>query len=78
MYDGDPQDTPVGPPPGGATESWSLFTADAGASLGLRWVKDNLAIEGSLAPAFLANGPHFIGGEAPGGLFAQVGLTLGI
>lgn len=63
--------------PGAATGSNTFFTSRTGANLGLRWVKDNLAIEGSLADTFLSSGPNFIGGGTPGFL-SRVGLSLAI
>jgi len=55
-----------------------LFTGYADVSLGLRWVKDNFAVEGSLRDAFLSNGPYLISGvPTAGGLFASAGLSLG-
>ena len=46
-------------------------------AVGLRWVKDNFALEGSLKEAFLANGPNFIGGASQG-LLGPIGISLGI
>jgi hypothetical protein len=55
-----------------------LLTGGADVDVGLRWVKDNLAFEGNLKEAFLANGPYIIGGNANQGLFWSIGLALGI
>lgn len=55
-----------------------LLTGGADMAVGLRWVKDNFALEGSLKEAFLANGPYFIGGNTNQGLLASIGLSLGI
>ena len=54
-----------------------LLTGGSDMSVGLRWVKDNFALEGSLKEAFLANGPDFIGGSGQG-LLGAIGLSLGI
>ncbi len=35
-------------------------------SFGLRWAKENFAIEGELSKALILNGPDFIGGTGPG------------
>lgn len=59
-----------------STEGTNLITTGGAMDLGLRWVKDNLAIEGRIAPSFLSTGPNFIGGGE--GFLAEVGLTLGI
>ncbi len=64
--------------PGPATqEATRLLTSSADVNLGLRWVKDNFAIQGSLNEALLQGGPNFISG-AVNPLFAQVGVSLGI
>lgn len=78
MWDGIAPTTPIGAPPVGADARTDYLTGSADVSLGLRWVKDNFAVEGSLRDALLANGPHFIGGNAAPGMFAQVGVSLGI
>jgi hypothetical protein len=57
-------------------ESSDLLTGGADMTVGLRWVKDNLAFEGSLSEALLSSGPNFVGGGTPG-LFGQIGLSLG-
>lgn len=62
----------------GADERTDFLTGGADVALGLRWVMDNLAVEGSLRDALLANGPHFIGGDAAPGMFLQMGVSLGI
>ncbi len=54
----------------------AALTDGADMSLGLRWTKDNFAIEGLVREALLSNGPQFIGGGAPG-LFASIGLSVG-
>jgi hypothetical protein len=54
-----------------------LLTDGADMAVGLRWVKDNFALEGGLQEAFLANGPNFIGGGSQG-LLGSIGLSLGI
>lgn len=59
------------------TEFSQLLTSGADMAVGLRWVKDNFALEGSLKESFLANGPNFIGGGTQG-LLGQIGLSLGI
>ncbi len=63
-----------GPP---TQEATRLLTSSADVNLGLRWVKDNFAIQGSLNEALLQGGPNFISG-AVNPLFAQVGVSLGI
>jgi len=63
--------------PANLDKSSSLVTAGADMALGLRWVYENLAVEGALKDAVLANGPYFIGGNTNQGLFGQVGLTVG-
>jgi len=57
-------------------ENNNLLTGGADMTVGLRWVKDNLAFEGSLSEALLSSGPNFVGGGTPG-LFGQIGLSLG-
>lgn len=57
-------------------ERSQLLTGGADMAVGLRWVKDNFALEGSLQEAFLANGPNFIGGGTQG-LLGQIGISLG-
>jgi hypothetical protein len=64
--------------PADGDESSTLLTGGADMAVGLRWVKDNLAFEGSLREAVLANGPYIIGGNAGQGLFFNIGLSLGI
>jgi hypothetical protein len=64
--------------PANGNSSSQLLTGGADVSVGLRWVKDNLAFEGSLKEAVLANGPYIIGGNAGQGLFFDIGLALGI
>jgi hypothetical protein len=64
--------------PADGAEVSQLLTGGADMAVGLRWVKDNFALEGSLKEAFLANGPHFIGGNANQGLLGSIGLSLGI
>lgn len=55
-----------------------LLTGGADMAVGLRWVKDNFALEGGLKESFLANGPYFIGGNTNQGLLYSLGLSLGI
>lgn len=55
-----------------------LLTGGADMAVGLRWVKDNFALEGSLKETVLANGPYFIGGNTNQGLLGSIGLSLGI
>ena len=62
----------------GATSASQLLTGGADVNVGLRWVKDNFALEGSLKETVLQNGPYLIGGTADQGLFANVGIALGI
>jgi hypothetical protein len=57
-------------------ESSKMQTFGADVAVGLRWVKDNLAFEGSLSESLLSSGPNFVGGGTPG-LFGQIGLSLG-
>lgn len=59
------------------SESSQLLTAGADMAVGLRWVKDNFALEGGLKESVLANGPYLIGGNANQGLFYNLGLSLG-
>lgn len=68
----------TGDEPASGNSSSTLFTGGADVAVGLRWVKDNLAFEGSLKEAVLANGPYIIGGNAGQGLFFNIGLSLGI
>jgi len=65
--------------PASNDESSVLLTGGADVSMGLRWVKDNFAVEGSLRDAFLTTGPYLISGTATtgGGLFANAGISLG-
>ncbi len=66
-------------PPAGSTDASQIVTTGADVSLGLRWVKDNFAFEGSVTEALLHNGPQVISGTTtPGGMFAEVGMSLGI
>jgi hypothetical protein len=58
--------------------SSQLLTGGADMAVGLRWVKDNFALEGSLKETVLANGPYLIGGNTNQGLLASIGLSLGI
>jgi hypothetical protein len=64
-------------PPAGATEASRILTGSADVAVGLRWVMDNFALEGSLKETVLANGPYLIGGNAGQGLFANIGMALG-
>jgi hypothetical protein len=63
--------------PASNDEASTLLTGGADVAVGLRWVKDNLAFEGSLKEAVLANGPYLIGGNSDQGLFGNIGLSLG-
>jgi hypothetical protein len=64
---------------GAFQENSALLTSDADINLGLRWVKDNFSVQGSLNESLLSTGPNFItGGGAPTNtLFGQVGVSLG-
>ncbi|HKP96465.1 MAG TPA: hypothetical protein VJ385_11975 [Fibrobacteria bacterium] len=64
--------------PADGAEASTLLTGGADVTVGLRWVKDNLAFEGSLKESVLSNGPYLIGGNAGQGLFMNIGLALGI
>ena len=64
------------PLPAGTQEASRLLTSSAAIDLGLRWVKDNFAFEGSVNEAILAGGPNFISGSI-NPMFAQVGISLG-
>ncbi len=68
----------AGPGVAGATDWTTLLTGSADVAVGLRWVKDNFALEGSLKETVLQNGPYLVGGNAGQGLFAEVGMSLGI
>jgi hypothetical protein len=63
--------------PANNNSSSTMLTGGADVSVGLRWVKDNFALEGSLKEAVLANGPYLIGGNAGQGLFVNIGMALG-
>ncbi len=63
--------------PANNDESTTMLTGGADVAVGLRWVKDNFALEGSLKEAVLANGPYLIGGNAGQGLFVNIGMALG-
>jgi hypothetical protein len=63
--------------PADDAELSQIKTGNADMTVGLRWVKDNFALEGSLKETVLANGPHVIGGVAGQGLLGSVGLSLG-
>ena len=63
-------------PVDGASNS-QLLTGGADVLVGLRWVKDNFAFEGSLKEALLNNGPAIVGGGAPG-MFLEMGISVGI
>jgi hypothetical protein len=77
-FDTYSDEAPVPPAPAGATDYTSLLTGSADVAVGLRWVLDNFALEGSLKEAVLLNGPYLVGGNAGQGLFANVGISLGI
>jgi hypothetical protein len=62
---------------GANTTTTVTMTGGADVAVGLRWVKDNFALEGSLKETVLANGPYLIGGNAGQGLFANIGMALG-
>lgn len=64
--------------PADGAETSNLLTGGADVTVGLRWVKDNLAFEGFLKESVLSNGPYLIGGNAGQGLFLNIGLSLGI
>lgn len=76
-FDGSAPNT-FSPAPAGADERTDFLTGSADVALGLRWVRENLAVEGILSDALLANGPQFIGGDGASGMFLQVGVSLGI
>lgn len=67
----------VGTPAVNAEEASFLLTSGADVEVGLRWNKENLAIEGGLKESVLANGPNIIGGNAGQGLFFNLGMALG-
>ncbi|MDQ3002601.1 MAG: hypothetical protein M3Y08_15230 [Fibrobacterota bacterium] len=65
--------------PVGEVEASALLTGGADVALGLRWVKDNFALEGSISENLLQTGPYFISGnDNASGMFLQVGMSLGI
>ena len=68
----------AGGPAAGATDWTTLLTGSADVAVGLRWVKDNFALEGSLKETVLQNGPYVVGGNTNQGLFVDVGMSLGI
>ena len=76
-FDTYSDEMPAGTPPG-TTDLSTLMTGSADVAVGLRWVKDNFALEGSLKETVLANGPYIVGGNAGQGLFVNVGMALGI
>lgn len=64
-------------PVDGASNSL-MFTGFADVAVGLRWVKDNFAFEGSVNETLLKNGPQLVSGTGtPGGMFFEVGMALG-
>jgi hypothetical protein len=71
-------DMPVPFAAGAPTDATELLTAGADVAVGLRWVKDNFALEGGLKESVLANGPYIVGGNAGQGLFYNLGISLGI
>jgi hypothetical protein len=75
-YSDEPASAPF--PPGGASDASRILTGGADVAVGLRWVKDNFALEGSLKETLLQNGPYLIGGNAGQGMFVNVGMALGI
>jgi hypothetical protein len=76
MYNDEP---PAGGfPPAGSTDASQILTSGADVAVGLRWAKDNFAFEGSVTEALLKNGPQLVSGTTtPGGMFAEVGMSLG-
>lgn len=64
-------DTPVD-----GAEASQLLTGGSDMFVGLRWAKDNFALEGSLQEAVLADGPFVIGGRG-NGLLGSIGMSLG-
>ena len=65
-------------PPAGSTDASQILTSGADVAVGLRWAKDNFAFEGSVNDVLLKNGPQLISGTATaGGMFAEVGMSLG-
>jgi hypothetical protein len=77
-FDTYSDEAPIPPAPAGTTDYTTLLTGSADVEVGLRWVKDNFALEGSLKETVLFNGPYLIGGNAGQGLFGNVGISLGI
>jgi hypothetical protein len=75
-YNDEPATLPF--PPVAANDASQYLTGSADVAVGLRWVKDNFALEGSLKETVLQNGPYLIGGNANQGLFLQIGMSLGI
>ena len=65
----------VAPAPDTKVTTNTFKTSNANVNIGLRWVKDNFALEGEVNPLLLINGPYFISG-AGAGTFASVGLVL--
>jgi hypothetical protein len=65
--------------PVGTQDGTALLTAGADVAVGLRWVKDNFAFEGSISENLLQTGPYFISGnDNAAGMFLEVGMSLGI
>jgi hypothetical protein len=63
----------------GPEDATDLLTAGADVAVGLRWVKDNFAFEGSISENLLQTGPYFISGnDNAAGMFVEVGMSLGI
>jgi len=63
----------------GVDDSKQLLTTNAAINLGLRWVKDNFAFEGTVNQALIQHGPDFIsGGNAGFPMFGQIGMSLAI
>jgi len=71
------RDSIIADEPADNAEFSQILTGEADVAVGLRWVKDNFALEGSLRESVLANGPYLIGGNTNQGLFANIGMALG-
>ncbi|MDD5675228.1 MAG: hypothetical protein PHC61_13750 [Chitinivibrionales bacterium] len=60
------------------TGSSDVTSNNATVALGLRWKKDNFAIDGELSKTMLASGPYLISGNTGvGNLFGSLGVSLG-
>jgi hypothetical protein len=62
---------------GFAKSGHTLLTSNAEINLGLRWVKDNFAFEGSVNESLLQSGPNFISGMN-NSMFGRIGVSLAI